>query len=163
MNKGVFEMSEEGTPQGGPLSPLLSNIMLNELDKELEHRGLPFVRYADDSMIFCKSERAAMRVKESITRYIEGELYLKVNKEKTVVSYVSGWEIPRLLLLCKPGQMPTCGTPKSQSQDESQAQGVDFPKQWMGICQEKAEAYRVHKRLGRLLPPSQYETTPYGY
>lgn len=90
MNKGVFEMSEEGTPQGGPLSPLLSNIMLNELDKELEHRGLPFVRYADDSMIFCKSERAAMRVKESITRYIEGELYLKVNKEKTVVSYVSG-------------------------------------------------------------------------
>lgn len=90
MNKGVFEMSEEGTSQGGPLSPLLSNIMLNELDKELEHRGLPFVRYADDSMIFCKSERAAMRVKESITRYIEGELYLKVNKEKTVVSYVSG-------------------------------------------------------------------------
>ena len=77
MNKGVFEMSEEGTPQGGPLSPLLSNIMLNELDKELEHRGLPFVRYADDSMIFCKSERAAMRVKESITRYIEGELYRK--------------------------------------------------------------------------------------
>lgn len=52
MNKGVFEMSEEGTPQGGPLSPLLSNIMLNELDKELERRGLPFVRYADDSMIF---------------------------------------------------------------------------------------------------------------
>ena len=90
MNKGVFEVSEEGTPQGGPLSPLLSNIMLNELDKELERRGLPFVRYADDSMIFCKSKRAAMRVKESITRFIEGELYLKVNKEKTVVSYVRG-------------------------------------------------------------------------
>ena len=67
MNKGLFEASEEVTPQGGPLSPLLSNIMLNELDKELEHRGLPFVRYADDSMIFCKSKRAAMRVKESIT------------------------------------------------------------------------------------------------
>ena len=86
MNKGLFEASEEGTPQGGPLSPLLSNIMLNELDNELERRGLPFVRYADDSMIFCKSKRAARRVKESITRFIEGTLYLKVNKEKTVVS-----------------------------------------------------------------------------
>ena len=90
MNKGLFEASEEGTPQGGPLSPLLSNIMLNELDKELERRGLPFVRYADDSMIFCKSKRAAMRVKESVTRFIENALYLKVNKEKTVVSYVRG-------------------------------------------------------------------------
>ncbi len=90
MNKGLFEASEDGTPQGGPLSPLLSNIMLNELDKELERRGLPFVRYADDSMIFCKSKRAASRVKESVTRFIENVLYLKVNKEKTVVSYVRG-------------------------------------------------------------------------
>ena len=64
--------------------------MLNELDKELERRGLPSVRYADDSMIFCKTKRAAMRVKESITRFIENTLYLKVNKEKTVVSYVRG-------------------------------------------------------------------------
>ena len=90
MNKGLFEASEEGAPQGGPLSLLLSNIMLNELDKELERRGLPFVRYADDSMIFCKSKRAAMRVKEFITRFIENVLYLKVNKEKTVLSYVRG-------------------------------------------------------------------------
>ena len=66
MNKGMFEASEEGTPQGGPLSPLLSNVMLNELDRELTNRGLPFVRYADDSMIFCKSKRAARRVKESV-------------------------------------------------------------------------------------------------
>ena len=77
MNKGLFEASEEGTPQGGPLSPLLSNIMLNELDNELERRGLPFVRYADDSMIFCKSKRAARRVKESITRYMR---YLYISK-----------------------------------------------------------------------------------
>ena len=90
MNKGMFEASEEGTPQGGPLSPLLSNIMLNELDKELTSRGLPFVRYADDSMIFCKSKRAAKRVKESVTRFIEGKLHLKVNRDKTVVSYVQG-------------------------------------------------------------------------
>ena len=90
MNKGMFEASDEGTPQGGPLSPLLGNIMLNELDKELTSRGLPFVRYADDSMIFCKSKRAAKRVKESLTRFIEGKLHLKVNSDKTVVSYVQG-------------------------------------------------------------------------
>ena len=90
MVNGLFVRSEEGTPQGGPLSPLLSNVMLNELDKELERRGLPFVRYADDSMIFCRSKRAAERVRESITSFIEGKLHLKVNKEKTVVSYVRG-------------------------------------------------------------------------
>lgn len=90
ITRGLFEASEEGTPQGGPLSPLLSNIMLNELDKELELRGHPFVRYADAAMIFCKSKRAARRVKSSITRFIEGKLFLKVNREKTVVSYVRG-------------------------------------------------------------------------
>lgn len=90
ITRGLFEAGEEGTPQGGPLSPLLSNIMLNELDKELERRGHPFVRYADDAMIFCKSKRAARRVKSSITRFIEGKLFLKVNRDKTVVSYVRG-------------------------------------------------------------------------
>ena len=88
MDQGVFSESKEGTPQGGPLSPLLSNIMLNELDKELESRGLPFVRYADDAMIFCRSKRAALRVKTTITQFIEEKLHLKVNKEKTVASYV---------------------------------------------------------------------------
>ncbi len=90
MLHGVVMERHEGTPQGGPLSPLLSNIMLNELDKELELRGHPFVRYADAAMIFCKSKRAARRVKSSITRFIEGKLFLKVNREKTVVSYVRG-------------------------------------------------------------------------
>ena len=61
--------------------------MLNELDKELARRGHPFVRYADDAMIFCKSKRAAERVRSSITKFIEGKLFLKVNKEKTVVMY----------------------------------------------------------------------------
>ncbi len=88
INRGLFEASEDGTPQGDPLSPLLGNVMLNELDKELERRGHPFVRYADDAMIFCKSKRAAWRVKASITRFIEERLFLKVNREKTVVSYV---------------------------------------------------------------------------
>ena len=90
IDKGLWHASEEGTPQGGPLSPLLSNIMLNELDKELARRGHPFVRYADDSMIFCRTKRAAERVRESITKFIERKLFLKVNKEKTVVSYING-------------------------------------------------------------------------
>ena len=85
-----FEDTEQGVPQGGPLSPILSNIMLNELDRELERRGLPFVRYADDCVIFCKSPRAAERVCESISRFIEKKLFLKVNREKTHVGSVNG-------------------------------------------------------------------------
>ena len=75
-----------GTPQGGKLSPLLSNIMLNELDKELEERGLNFVRYADDCIILVKSEKAANRVLISITKFIEKKLGLKVNAEKSKVT-----------------------------------------------------------------------------
>ena len=89
LSKGIFKKSENGVPQGGPLSPLLSNIMLNELDKELEHRGHKFIRYADDCMILCRSVRSARRTLENITKYVEQKLYLKVNKEKTVVAHVS--------------------------------------------------------------------------
>jgi group II intron reverse transcriptase/maturase len=85
-----FEETEEGVPQGGPLSPLLANVLLNELDRELESRGHKFVRYADDMLIFCKSKRAAERTLENITPYIENKLFLKVNREKTVVSYIRG-------------------------------------------------------------------------
>ena len=83
-----YEETEVGVPQGGPLSPILSNIMLNELDWELERRGHRFVRYADDLMIFCKSRRSAQRVLNNILPFIENKLFLKVNKEKTVVDYV---------------------------------------------------------------------------
>jgi RNA-directed DNA polymerase len=86
MVKGKYEETPVGTPQGGNLSPLLSNIMLNELDKELENRGLPFVRYADDALIFVKSEKAANRVMESIMRFIENKLGLIVNVEKSKIS-----------------------------------------------------------------------------
>ena len=86
MVNGVVIESEQGTPQGGNLSPLLSNIVLNELDKELESRGLRFVRYADDCMIFVKSLRAGQRVMESITNFIEKKLRLKVNKSKSKVA-----------------------------------------------------------------------------
>ena len=86
MNKGKYESTEIGTPQGGNLSPLLSNIMLNELDKELESRRLRFTRYADDVVIVLKSKAAATRVMYSITDWIERKLGLKVNATKTKVT-----------------------------------------------------------------------------
>ena len=89
IRNGIFEKTDVGMPQGGPLNPLLSNIMLNELDKELKRRGHVFVRYADDSMIFCKSRKSAERTLESITWFIERKLFLKVNREKTKVAHVS--------------------------------------------------------------------------
>ena len=82
---GIKVSNEEGTPQGGPLSPLLSNIMLDELDKELEKRGHRFCRYADDCNIYVKSKRAGERVMKNITSFIEGKLKLKVNINKSAV------------------------------------------------------------------------------
>jgi group II intron reverse transcriptase/maturase len=88
MVEGMFEDSPKGVPQGGPLSPLLGNIMLNECDHELERRGHRFVRYADDLLIFCKSKRAATRTLNHILPYIEEKLFLKVNREKTQVTHM---------------------------------------------------------------------------
>jgi retron-type reverse transcriptase len=88
MVNGIVLESNVGTSQGGPLSLLLSNIVLNEDDKELEKHGHPFVCYADDCVIFCKTPRLAERVKESITNFIEKKLHLKVNREKTVACSV---------------------------------------------------------------------------
>ncbi|GMX63357.1 group II intron reverse transcriptase/maturase [Paenibacillus elgii] len=82
---GVCQKTEEGTPQGGPLSPLLANILLDDLDKELNRRGLRFVRYADDCNIFVASKRAGERVMDSVIRFVEGKLKLKVNRDKSAV------------------------------------------------------------------------------
>ncbi len=85
MEGGLVHRNTEGTPQGGPLSPLLSNIVLDELDKELEDRGLCFVRYADDCNIYVKSKRAGVRIMRSVTTFIEKKLKLKVNEQKSAV------------------------------------------------------------------------------
>ena len=90
MCDGCLIPSEEGTPQGGPLSPMLSNIYLTPYDKELERRGHKFVRYADDCNIFTKSKYACNRVKESVIRFLEGKMKLKVNTEKTEARRVEG-------------------------------------------------------------------------
>src|SRR6266540_290714 len=106
MEDGLVSPSVEGTPQGGPLSPLLSNLVLDELDRELERRGHRFVRYADDSNIYVRSERAGQRVMESVKRFITEKLKLKVNESKSAVakpqerkflgfSFTSGKELKR--------------------------------------------------------------------
>jgi RNA-directed DNA polymerase len=108
MENGLVSPSVEGTPQGGPLSPLLSNVVLDELDRELERRGHRFVRYADDSNIYVRSERAGHRVMESVTRFITHTLRLKVNETKSAVarpqerkflgfSFTAGPEIKRAI------------------------------------------------------------------
>ena len=86
MENGLVSPLDEGTPQGGPLSPLLSNLVLDELDRELERRGHRFVRYADDCNIYVGSERAGQRVMESVTRFITHRLKLKVNQAKSAVA-----------------------------------------------------------------------------
>lgn len=86
MENGLVSPTDEGTPQGGPLSPLLSNLMLDDLDRELQRRGLRFARYADDCNIYVRSQRAGQRVMESITRFITTQLKLKVNESKSAVA-----------------------------------------------------------------------------
>src|ERR1700751_3319445 len=108
MENGLVSPSVEGTPQGGPLSPLLSNLVLDELDRELERRDHRFVRYADDSNVYVRSERAGQRVMESISRFITQKLKLKVNEEKSAVarpeqrkflgfSFTAGPEVKRIV------------------------------------------------------------------
>ena len=108
MENGLVSPSVEGTPQGGPLSPLLSNLVLDELDRELERRGHRYVRYADDCNIYVRSERAGQRVMKSITQFITQKLKLKVNETKSAVarpqerkflgfSFTAGPEVKRVI------------------------------------------------------------------
>jgi len=90
MSGGVFEETTEGAPQGGPLSPLFSNLVLDELDKELERRGLEFCRFADDCNIFVRTQKSAERVMQTVSKFIENKLKLAVNREKSKVARSSG-------------------------------------------------------------------------
>jgi RNA-directed DNA polymerase len=98
LEEGLVNPVDEGTPQGGPLSPLLSNIVLDEFDRELERRGLWFARYADDSNIYVRSKRAGERVMESVTRFIATKLKLKVNEMKSAVARAVGAEVSGIQL-----------------------------------------------------------------
>lgn len=149
INQGLFEASEDGTPQGDPLSPLLGNVMLNELDKELERRGHPFVRYADDAMIFCKSKRAAWRVKANITRFIEERLFLKVNREKTVVSYVRGDKVLGYSFYVNKGKCLL--TVHSKTKMKAKLKELTSRSNGWGHERRKQKLKRVHTRLDRVL------------
>lgn len=110
---GLVSPTEEGTPQGGPLSPLLSNVMLNELDKELEKRGHRFCRYADDCNIYVKSKRAGERVMRSISQFIEKRLKLRVNKEKSAVDCPQRRKFLGFSFYEKEDKLRVCVYPKS--------------------------------------------------
>jgi len=129
---GVFEKTEKGMPQGGPLSPLLGNVMLNELDKELERRGHRFVRYADDCMIFCKSRKSAERTLEKIIPFIEGKLYLRVNREKTGVEHISKVKYLGYAFYRYKGECRFRVHPKSVEKMRKKNQGTDGEEQRMG-------------------------------
>ena len=108
MQDGVCVTRDEGTPQGGPLSPLLSNLLLDDLDRELERRGHCFCRYADDCNIYVRSLAAGQRVMGSVTQFLEGKLRLRVNREKSAVAPVGERKFlgHRLLLNGKLGIAP---------------------------------------------------------
>jgi hypothetical protein len=114
MDGGRVSVSEEGTPQGSPLSPLLSNVMLDDLDWELERRGHRFVRYADDGRIYVESERAGQRVMTSITRYVEQRLKLKVNREKSVVDLATKRPLLGFGFFVKAGEVRVRIDPKAR-------------------------------------------------
>lgn len=148
LNAGVvisnkFEETSLGVPQGGPLSPLLSNIMLNELDKELERRGHRFVRYADDCMILCKSKRASNRTKVSIIKFIENKLFLKVNKEKTKVGYIKGLKFLGYSFYVKKGVCRLSLHSKSKAKLKSRLKDLTSRSKGFGYerCKNKLKEY----------------------
>src|SRR5712671_6069653 len=151
---GLFEESREGTPQGGPLSPLLSNLVLDELDRELERRGHRFVRYADDCNIYVRSEKAGQRVMESITQFITQRLKLKVNEAKSAVarpqqrkflgfSFTTGPEVkrviaPKALDRFKQRIREITGRAKSVSMETTMEELAPYMRGWrsyFGFCE----------------------------
>ena len=125
MEDGVIIEEEEGTPQGGPLSPWLSNVMLDELDKELEKRQLKFVRYADDCNIYVSSERAGIRVMEGITAFLGKKLRLKVNEEKSAVA--RPWERKFLGFTFTRIELKVRIAPKSLDRAKDKLRGLTKP------------------------------------
>src|SRR5215831_7075766 len=148
MENGLVSPSVEGTPQGGPLSPLLSNLVLDELDRELERRGHRFVRYADDSNIYVRTERAGQRVMEGVTQFITQTLKLKVNEAKSAVarpqerkflgfSFTDGPEVrrriaPKAIERFKQRIREITRYAKSVSQDTTMATLAPYMRGWRG-------------------------------
>jgi RNA-directed DNA polymerase len=145
MPDGVVVSNDEGVPQGGPLSPLLSNIVLDELDWELEQRGHRFVRYADDANIYVRSERAGQRVMASITAFIKRRLRLKVNAEKSAVAQPGERHFLGFSLRCKPedGEVEVGLSKRSKERVDAKVRELT-PRNWGGTikaCIANVNAY----------------------
>ncbi len=132
-----FETTADGVPQGGPPSPLLSNIMLNELDKEPESRGHHFVRFADDVVIFCKSKRSAERTLAATTRFIENKLFLKVNKDKTTVACISRIKFLGYAFYSRKGETRLRIHPKSVVRMKERMRSLTSRSNWWGNGKRK--------------------------
>jgi RNA-directed DNA polymerase len=163
LENGLVSPVDEGTPQGGPLSPLLSNIVLDELDRELERRGLRFVRYADDCNVYVRSRRAAERVMEGMKRFIARKLKLKVNEAKSAVgrpwerkflgfSFTSGREpkrrlAPQAIERFKKRVRELTGRSRGVSMERMASELRQYLQGWLGYF-GKCETPRVLQRLG---------------
>ena len=156
MKEGMVSIREAGTPQGSPLSPLLSNILLDDLDKELERRGHRFCRYADDANVYVRSQRAGERVMESLTRFLEDRLRLKVNRTKSAVG--RPWKRKFLGYT-----VTTQFSPREDGVRSAQTrQGPDSPDHPQGTGTKHSSGDQrdqfVHPRKGRLLSLGHGET-----
>lgn len=149
MENGLVSPTDEGTPQGGPLSPLLSNIVLDDLDKELERRGHRFVRYADDSNIYVRSERAGQRVMESISSFLK-KLKLKVNREKSAVAKVGERGFPGFTFLYP--EAPRRGiAPKALRRFKERIRGLTRRNGGVSIGRMVFATFDLSDRMARLL------------
>ncbi len=170
MENGLVSPVEEGTPQGGPLSPLLSNLVLDELDRELERRHLRFARYADDCNIYVGSERAGKRVMRSVTGFIERRLKLKVNEAKSAVarpqarkflgfSFTGGKEpkrriAPQALERCKRKLRELTRRTRGISVEQMTKELAAYLRGWkgyFGFCQTPSVLHRLEKWMRRRL------------
>ena len=154
MENGVRIATEEGSPQGGPLSPLLANIYLHEFDKEYEKRGVPVIRYADDIVLLCKSQRAAERLLESSIRFLEGKLKLKVNREKesSDPDNIPGeLQVSRLRIQKVQGGCPDTGTSEILEEGKSKIARADEEKPGQECQTGHGEAEALHARMAELL------------
>ena len=169
MQEGLVSQREAGMPQGSPLSPLLSNILLDEFDKELERRGHRFCRYADDANVYVRSKRAGLRVMASLTRFLEGRLRLKVNRAKSVVDRpwnctFLGYTVtnnlqPRL----KPAPEVRPAGQGSDSSDHPQGPRTEHPRgdrgdqplhAWMGRLLSTVEGATAVRHIGSMDAPA---------
>ena len=160
MENGLRVKTTEGSPQGGPLSPLLANIYLNEYDKEMTSRGVPVIRYADDIVVLARSPRAAQRLLESTQRYLEGKLKLKMNVEKSKVVSVYSIRNFQVSGLCvREGKEWSLhsSTRKDLEESQSQIERTDFPQSGQKCPEGDGKRKGLHPWMAGLLRDSEHE------